>query len=247
MIRVRKTSERGHANHGWLDSYHTFSFAGYHHPQFTGFGQLRVLNEDRVKGGEGFGEHPHRDFEIFSYLVKGALRHRDSMGNTEILGRGNVQFTSAGSGIFHSEYNASETEQVHFLQLWVKPWANGLPPAYATKEFNDDAKRNKLVCFMTKKGTEAETGGIPINQDFYAYATLLDSGHSIEYKPKDETRRVYLHVVQEEGAVRVKTQRGEALLQPGDGAFIEAASSITLTGASAVSGKPVEVLVLDSV
>jgi len=249
MITIRKSSDRGHADHGWLDSYHTFSFASYQNQKFQGFGHLRVLNEDRVKGGSGFGEHPHADFEIFSYVVRGGLKHNDSMGNEEVIKRGEVQFTSAGKGIRHAEFNASKTDLVHFLQLWVKPWQTGLTPSYSTKEFSDEKKLNNLVCFVTKKGTEAKTGGIPINQDFYASATLLDPGKSVEYKPEDQYRRIYIHVVQEDSAaVRVTTSKGEeVILQAGDGAFVQGAEKLTLTGASTVTKKPVEVLILDSV
>jgi len=247
MIRVRKSDERGKANHGWLNSKHTFSFASYFDPKFGGFGQLRVLNEDLVKGGEGFPTHPHGDFEIFSYVVNGGLRHKDSMGNEEIIKRGQVQFTSAGSGIAHSEYNASETDRVHFLQLWVKPWKNGLSPAYHTKDFPDEVKRNNLVCFVAKKGSkEAGAAAIPINQDFYGLATLLEPGRRVTYTPADPTRKIYLHVVQEgASSLKVVTPGGEAVLYPGDGAFIEGASTLTLEGGGA-PGQAVEALVLDS-
>jgi len=251
-IRVRKSKDRGHADLGWLDSYHTFSFASYHDPHNSGFAKLRVLNEDRVKGGKGFGEHPHSDYEIFSYVVRGALRHRDSLGNEEIIGRGGVQFTSAGTGIFHAEHNASSSDPVHFLQLWVKPWKQGLPPSYSTKFFPDDKKRNKLVCFIAKKGSdEASSSAIAINQDFLGHAALLEAGASVTYKPADEYRRLYLHVVDEGGvAVKVSVGANEAVLSSGDGAFIEGAKTVEITRLAAAAGAQssvAEFVLLDSV
>jgi len=245
MIELRRADERGHANHGWLDSYHTFSFASYHDPKFAGFGQLRVINEDRVKGGQGFGEHPHKNFEIFSYIVSGALRHNDSMGNEEILKRGEVQFTSAGKGLSHSEFNASNTETVHFLQMWIKPDKDGLEPAYSTKKYSDEVKRNKLVCIVAKKNEADQLGAIAINQDSNVYATLLDNDATVVHKVAPE-RRLYVHVIQTGGSIRIKAQNGaEAVLNEGDGAFVDGASELSLTGNTAVSKKQSEVLLFD--
>jgi len=245
-IRVRKSLERGHANHGWLNSYHTFSFASYYDPKFPGFSNLRVINEDRVSANRGFGLHPHEDFEIFSYIVSGSLKHNDSMGNEEILKRGEVQFTSAGSGIAHSEVNPSKTEPVHFIQIWVEPWAEGLKPSYHTMKFTDDEKRNKLVPIVVNKSSAAELKAIPLNQDAFVYATLLGDDAEVKHNISSG-RRLYVHVIQTGGSITIRAEDGtEVVLNEGDGAFVENAASLTLKGKAANNpNKESEVLLFD--
>ena len=220
-FRVRPSNERGHANHGWLNSYHTFSFASYFAPEFDSFGSLRVINEDRVAGGEGFGRHSHRDFEIFSYVVRGTLKHDDSLGNSELLTRGDVQFTSAGRGISHSEFNGSGSEYVHFLQMWVRPASRGLPPVYATARFTDDDKHNQLRLLISPTG---RNDSIVIQQECLVYATLLDSGKSVTMQLQ-AGRRAYVHVVMEttgltterhETSVTLSGGQAQGAQQPGE-------------------------------
>jgi len=228
-IRVRKSNDRGHANHGWLDSYHTFSFADYHDEKFDGFGSLRVINEDRVTGGNGFGKHPHRNFEIFSYVISGSLRHNDSLGNEEIIKPGEVQFTSAGKGLAHSEFNASKTDKVHFIQMWVKPWKEDLEPTYHTKFYSEEAKKNKLAPIGVKKGDADAVGAIPINQDVAVYASVLEQDVKVTF-PIRKGRKVYIHLIQNGGGHNLATDDGKsAALNEGDGAFVEGVSSLEIT------------------
>ena len=224
-IVVRKSEDRGHANMGWLNTHHTFSFASYYDPKFEGFGPLRVINEDRVRGGRGFGRHGHSNYEIYSYVVSGALEHQDSMGNREVLRRGDVQFTSAGTGIRHSEMNGDKKKPVHFLQIWVRPDRRGYSPSYATKKFSDEDKHNKL-CLMVSPG--GKDGSIAIHQDVSTYSSLLDNDAEVEHK-FDEGRSGYLHVVDVSGSKGV-TINGSTKLAPGDGAFITDTSSLTIKG-----------------
>lgn len=177
MITVRKASERGHFNHGWLDTHHTFSFAGYYDPEHMQFRVLRVINEDRVEAGSGFGTHPHRDMEIISYVVSGALGHRDSMGHSQSIEPGEVQVMTAGSGITHSEYNHSKSEETHFLQIWIMPKARGLKPRYDQKRFDDAEKHNALRLLVSGDGRD---GSLMINQDADLYGSLLSAGTSLE-------------------------------------------------------------------
>jgi len=186
---IRRSAQRGHAHHGWLNTYHTFSFAGYHDSDFMGVGALRVLNEDRVTPGMGFGTHPHSNYEIYSYIFRGELTHRDSLGNVETLGRGDVQFTSAGTGISHSEYNQHEKEFVHFIQIWVKPSALGLKPRYTTKTILDTEKLGRLRLIVSESGAE---DSIVINQDFKMYASILEPEGSLTFSPA-EGRRYFVH------------------------------------------------------
>lgn len=173
MITLRPSNERGHANHGWLDSYHTFSFANYYDPEHMGFRALRVINEDRIAPGYGFGTHPHRDMEIISYVLSGGLAHKDSMGNTATIKAGEVQRITAGTGITHSEFNPSETETGHFLQIWILPDAAGLPPSYEEKHFSAADKQGQWRQIASKNPVD---GAVHINQDVDIYATVLGAG-----------------------------------------------------------------------
>lgn len=233
-LTLRPSLSRGHSLHGgWLNSYHSFSFSSYSDRRYPKFHSLRVLNEDRVKGGEGFGSHSHRDFEIFSYVVSGQLEHQDSMGNNEMLERGAVQFTSAGKGITHSEFNAHRTNPVHFLQVWVKPHTIGLTPKYKTKLWPDSDKLNQLRLILSPDG---KSNSITINQDVNVYATLLDVGHSVEVEVK-QGRGVYVHLIQDasgwdeetretsltvsgSGSVSDSTDNS-ILMEDGDGVYVE--------------------------
>jgi quercetin 2,3-dioxygenase len=176
MMRIRRSDERGHFDHGWLDTRHTFSFADYHDPRFMGFRALRVLNEDRVAPGQGFGTHGHRDMEIVSYVLEGQLAHEDSMGNGSVIVPGDVQYMSAGTGVRHSEFNGSQTEPVHFVQIWIMPEGEGLPPRYGEKRFDEAAKKNRLRLVASRAGGD---GSIAIRQDVNLYASVLDPKASV--------------------------------------------------------------------
>jgi len=197
MIEVRRSQERGLADHGWLKSFHTFSFADYYDPTHMGFGPLRVINEDRVQPGRGFGTHGHRDMEIISYVLEGGLAHKDSMGNGSVIRPGDVQRMSAGTGVHHSEFNASDKEQVHFLQIWIEPNVRGIAPGYEEKRFEEAAKRGKLRLIASSDGRE---GSVTIHQDASIYATLVDGDDVVEFQPA-AGRRVYLHVARGEAEV----------------------------------------------
>jgi quercetin 2,3-dioxygenase len=191
MMVVRRANERGHARHGWLDSFHSFSFADYHDPAHMGFGPLRVINEDRVQPGQGFGTHGHRDMEIISYVLEGELAHKDSMGNGSVLRPGDVQRMSAGTGVMHSEFNASDREPVHFLQIWIEPDRRGVRPGYEEKRFEADAKRGRLRLVASPDGAE---GSVSLNQDARVYASILDGADEVEHEVASG-RRLYLHMV----------------------------------------------------
>jgi redox-sensitive bicupin YhaK (pirin superfamily) len=221
MITIRKREQRGHADHGWLDTYHTFSFANYYDPNHMGFRDLRVINEDRVKGGGGFGTHPHRDMEIITYVLEGALEHRDSMGNGSAIRPGDVQRMSAGTGVAHSEYNASQTEPVHFMQIWLLPERRGITPSYEQKHFSDEEKLGRLRVIASPDGRD---GSVAINQKAELYASILEPGASVSHEPA-EGRHAWLQVAS--GAV---TLNG-APLAAGDGAAISDEKRIEITAA----------------
>ncbi|KAJ3102595.1 hypothetical protein HDU96_009584 [Phlyctochytrium bullatum] len=262
---LRRSNERGGADHGWLNTKHTFSFAGYYDRRFEGFGPLRVLNEDFVEPDNGFGAHGHRYYEIFSYIVDGSLEHRDSMGNKENLPRGYVQFTSAGTGITHSEMNRSKKDSVHFLQLWAKPDTKDLRPSYATTHVPDEAKLDKphltpliipsslqkqLVAAKKEyRGSDALTQLIGIHQDLYMFASLLNSGKTTRHEPVGDNRIAYLHVVMTgtDAALEVSTADGsvKASLKEGDGLFINDLSQANELVFKSVGGGRAEFVFLD--
>jgi quercetin 2,3-dioxygenase len=209
MIKIRKASDRGHANHGWLDSYHTFSFANYCDPQHMGFRDLRVINEDRVAGGEGFGTHPHQDFEIISYVISGALKHEDSMGHAAVMKAGEVQRISAGTGIAHSEFNNSPSEPVHFLQIWLLPSRKGFPPSYAQKSFAS-APVNALTLVCSPDGSNQS---IAINQNLKLYIGKIAAKGKISH-PLGDQRHGWVQLI--EGDLDLNGEK----LSPGDGTAI---------------------------
>jgi len=230
MIEVRKSEERGHANHGWLDSYHTFSFANYYDPRFVGFRDLLVINEDRIQASEGFGTHGHQNMEIITYIIEGALEHRDSMGTGSVIRSGDVQRMSAGTGVQHSEFNHSKEEIVHLLQIWIKPDKNGIKPSYEEKKFTSQGKRNQLGLIVSPNGEE---GSLGINQNVNIFSTLLDEGKSIEYK-LNAHRYAWIQVAR--GSI---TLNGTVLDQ-GDGASVSHEALLNL-----VAKKSSEVLLFD--
>jgi len=220
MLRIRKASERGHADHGWLNTYHTFSFADYYDPKQMGFRDLRVINEDRVQPSRGFPTHPHRDMEIVTYVLDGALEHKDSMGNGSVIRPGEVQRMSAGTGITHSEFNHSGTELVHFLQIWILPQKDGVTPGYEQKFFPDEEKLKNLRLIASRDG---RSGSVTINQDVNLYAALLGAGEEIVF-PLPDNRHVWLQVAR--GSV---TFNG-SLLKQGDGAAVSDEDQVVVTG-----------------
>jgi quercetin 2,3-dioxygenase len=221
MTELRRGSERGHANHGWLDSYHSFSFADYYDPRHLGFGPLRVINEDRVQPGSGFGTHGHRDMEIISYVLEGALGHKDSMGNGSTIVPGDVQRMSAGSGVRHSEYNHEKQGVTHFLQIWIEPNVTGIAPSYEQKSFPDSEKRGRLRLVASPDGSE---GSVRIHADARMYAGLFDAGESASLA-LEPGRKGYVHVVR--GGIEVN---GKAL-SAGDAAKLENEARIELSSA----------------
>jgi quercetin 2,3-dioxygenase len=230
MITVRRANERGHANHGWLDSFHTFSFAGYQDPAHMGFRNLRVINEDRVAPGQGFGTHGHSDMEILSYVLGGALEHRDSMGTGSTIRPGDVQRMSAGSGVTHSEFNASKTEPVHFLQIWILPSARGIAPGYEQKTFSENDKRGKLRIVASPDGRE---GSVTVHADALIYAGLFANGETAML-PLPAGRNAWVHVVR--GTLRVNGTS----LAAGDAVSLCEEASIQIDG-----GDGAEVLLFD--
>ena len=221
MIQIRKSQDRGHFNHGWLDTYFTFSFADYYDPKHVHFRTLRVLNDDRVAPGEGFPTHPHRDMEIITYVLEGALEHRDSMGTGSVIRPGDVQYMSAGSGVTHSEFNPSDQEPVHLLQIWMFPEQKGLKPVYGQKTFSPEEKSGKLRVVASPDGRE---GSVKIRQGNELYATLLGRGETVRHELKPE-RHAYVQVAR--GSMTLNGKR----LDEGDGAAISEEKVVELTGA----------------
>ena len=230
MIEIRKSNQRGHANHGWLDTSHTFSFATYYDPKHMGFGPLRVINEDRVSPGKGFGSHGHQDMEILTYVLSGALAHKDSMGNVETLNANDLQRISAGTGIVHSEFNASRTEPVHFLQIWLEPAADGLTPSYQQLSLTEDEKLGKLVLVASPEGG----GPLKIHQDARVWIGQVESGRELTHNLQ-AGRQAWVHVIR--GAATVN---GRALAT-GDAAAVTGETSVRLEG----SDENTEVLLFD--
>ncbi|WP_394822176.1 pirin family protein [Pendulispora albinea] len=221
MMILRPSDERGHANHGWLDTYHTFSFADYYDPGHMGFRSLRVINEDRVSPGRGFGTHPHRDMEIVTYVLEGALVHKDSMGTGSVISPGEVQRMSAGTGVTHSEMNASKTEPVHLLQIWLLPRAQNITPSYEQKAFSREEKDGRLRLVASPNGQD---GSVTIHTDARLYAGIFEDGQRIEH-PIPEGRYAWVHVAR--GRVRVQGRE----LRAGDGAAFREEPALTLEGA----------------
>lgn len=217
MLQLRKSNTRGRAEHGWLSSRHTFSFGHYHDPRHMGFGPLRVINEDRVQPSEGFGTHGHRDMEIVSYVLSGALEHKDSMGTGSVLHYGDVQRMSAGSGVTHSEFNHSRQEPVHFLQIWLFPQRNGIEPSYEEKNFSPESKRNQLRLIASP---DAADGSLLIHQDARIYASILDGEQRLEH-PLGQGRGAYVQVARGSLAVNGQAlEQGDALQISGEGAVV---------------------------
>src|SRR5437763_10664363 len=204
MMEVRRASERGHAAHGWLDSFHSFSFADYYDPQHMGYGALRVINEDRVQPGTGFGTHGHRDMEIITYLLAGKLEHKDNMGNGSVIVPGDVQRMSAGNGILHSEFNPSADEPVHLLQIWIEPDVRGISPSYEQRHVAPAEKRGRLRLIASADGRD---GSVTIHQDASVFAALLD-GSDAAVHSLAPGRRAYVHIAR--GRARVNDERLEA-------------------------------------
>ena len=230
MLEIRRAADRGHAQHGWLDSWHSFSFADYHDPAHMGFGPLRVINEDRIQPGTGFGTHGHRDMEIISYVIAGALGHRDSMGNGSSIVPGDVQRMSAGRGVQHSEMNHDRAGVTHFLQIWIEPSVRGIAPGYEQKHFDAAAKRGRLRLVASPDGAE---GSVTIHQDARLYAGLFDGAERAAL-PIPAGRRAYLHLV-----------RGKLTV---NGTPLGAGDALKMTGVSEVvleKGEGAEALLFD--
>ncbi len=230
MITIRKASDRGHANHGWLDTYHTFSFAGFYDPKFMGFRSLRVINDDKVAAGRGFGTHPHDNMEIITYILSGTLRHKDSMGHQQDIVPGEVQHMSAGTGIMHSEFNPSPTEPVHLYQIWIEPKSESIKPAYHQTRFAPETRADKLKLVASPDGAD---GSIPINADAKLFASTIGAGKSVSHT-LGKGRHGWVQVL-----------RGEATLNgskmgAGDGAAISDEAALTVK-----ADKEAEILLFD--
>ena len=276
-IVPRRSLERGHADHGWLNSYHSFSFAGYYDPRFESWGSLRVLNEDRVAPGTGFPTHPHRDAEIFSYILSGELTHRDSMvkkGNESAnkeqfyrMKRGDVQFTTGGKGIAHSEQNEHVKDWVHFLQIWALPWKKGLPPTYHTSTFTEEDKRKGFVNIITplkagprasledeKAAVPVKDGTIPVHADLVFSAGIIPEGQTFEYSIGSDAvqsktnRKTYIHLpMTKSGKSKIRLAgRDDSVLEEGDAAFISNVNAGDVLTVESIGSAEAEVVVLDS-
>lgn len=230
MITLRPSGERGYADHGWLKSFHSFSFAGYHDPAHMGFGNLRVINEDRVAAGRGFGTHSHQNMEIISYVLSGELAHKDSMGNVKGIPPGDVQHMSAGTGVQHSEFNHAEGQTTHFLQIWILPNVTGIAPGYEQKTFSEAEKRGALRLVASPDGAQ---GSVLIHADARLYAGLFD-GSEAAVLALDPKRKAYVHLVR--GQLEVNGH----ILQTGDAAMLQAEDRLNLA-----KGQTAEVLVFD--
>lgn len=227
MLTLRKAEDRGKADFGWLDSRHSFSFGEYYDPAFLGFGPLRVINDDRIAPGGGFPTHPHRDMEIVTYVLEGALQHKDSLGTGSVIGAGDVQRMTAGTGIRHSEFNASKTEPVHLLQIWIVPEEDGLQPSYDQKTFDEESKRGRLRLLASRKGRD---GSILIHRDVDLFGALLDPGAKIAHEI-GPGRIGWIQVAR--GQVRVNGD----ILREGDGLALSAPGRIDLAGAGSADGE----------
>ncbi|KHO00195.1 RmlC-like jelly roll fold protein [Metarhizium album ARSEF 1941] len=275
-ITPHRSGARGHSDHGWLDTYHSFSFADWYNPKFSQFGSLRVLNEDRVKASSGFPTHPHRDFEIFSYLLSGELTHRDSMlaegdegeqsDRFYRMRRGDVQFTTGGTGIAHSEFNEHETETAHFLQIWAVPWRRGLSPRYHTRTFSDGDKRRGFVEILSplKGGPNATAqqeedaepvvqGTIPIHADFAMGAGIIAPGETFQWlvganATEQKERKVFVHLpMMKGGRAKIRLDgREDAELDEGDGAFVDGIFAGNRLAVESIGSEEAEVVVLDT-
>jgi quercetin 2,3-dioxygenase len=230
MVTVRRSHERGHADHGWLNSYHTFSFAGYQDPNHMAFRSLRVMNEDRVAPGQGFGRHPHRDMEIVSYVLDGALEHKDSMGNGSVLHAGDFQRITAGTGVEHSEFNPSATQPVHFYQIWLLPDKRGLNPSYEERSFSTREKHNRLRLVASRDGRD---GSLTVHQDADVFLSTMEAGVSVSHQLKPG-RHAWVQVML--GSVLV----GDTMLGEGDAAAISEESELKL-----VAVDPAELMLFD--
>ena len=222
LIQVRRSAERGHANHGWLNTYHTFSFGDYFDDQHMSFRTMRVINEDSIAAGEGFGSHPHKDMEIVTMVLEGALAHKDSMGNASVIKAGDVQRMSAGTGVIHSEFNHSLKEHVDLFQVWILPEQKGSQPSYEQKAFSKNELTNQLRLIVSKDGTE---GSVKIHQDVKIYGSILESNQEIDYIT-DQRRGLWIQV--RSGAININN---EITLSPGDGASIENTKNIKIKAA----------------
>jgi len=230
MMTIRRANERGHANHGWLNAHHTFSFADYYDPRWMGFRSLRVINDDTIAGGGGFGTHPHRDMEIVTYILSGALQHRDSMGHQAVLKAGDVQRISAGTGIEHSEFNFSPIEPVHLLQIWIKPERQGVKPAYAERSFGDSPANQGLTLVASREGRD---GSVSIHQDADLWLARLGEGTSATHTLKPG-RHAWVQVA--EGEMILNGQ----ILHAGDGVALSEEPTLTLTAKA-----PAQLLLFD--
>ncbi len=233
MIQVRRANERGHADHGWLDTHYTFSFSDYYDPKFMGFRSLRVMNEDRVQGGHGFPTHPHRDMEIITYVLEGSLEHKDSMGTGSVIRPGEVQKMSAGTGIRHSEFNPSKTEPVHLYQIWILPEREGIKPNYEQKAIPAEEKKGKLRLVASPSGGNG-SNAVKLYQDAEIYIAALDKTDAVEHKLRPG-RHAWIQVARGAATVNGKD------LKAGDGAAISEEAGVQITGSASAS----EILLFD--